>query len=124
MLSKSNMISVTFLEVNRNIKSSNWIEVRIQGNLQKLESVYSIHMRIHHRIGDPLKHLLQTLGKQTEMLSKSNMISVTFLEVNRNIKSSNWFDVRNPQKVTGSRKRLFTTCENSSQNLGCSKTST
>ena len=55
------MISVTFLEVDRNIKSSNWIEVRIPGNLQKLESVNSIHVRIHHRIWDDQKHLLQTL---------------------------------------------------------------
>ena len=45
-------------------------------NLQKQENVDSLDVRIHHRIWDAKKHLLQTLNKQTEMLIENNTMGV------------------------------------------------
>ena len=115
------MISVSYLEVDKNHMSSNWIDVRIP-----------------RKVTGARKRLFTTCENSSQnrgcsKTSTSNtwktdrnviLINVTIQEIDKNLNNINGIEVRSPRKLTEDRKRLFNTCENSSQNLGCSKTST
>ena len=88
------------------------------------QNVSSLDVRIHHRICDAQKHLLHTFVKPKKYIIENCIIYMTIL---RNVSIlSNIFSIEEKlqESVNVSTKRIFTRCENSSQNLWCSKTST
>ena len=81
------------------------------------QNVSSLDVRIHHRICDAQIHLLNTLVKQYKYIIENCIIYVTIL---RNVSIlSNIFSIEEKvqESVNVSTKRIFTRCENSSQNL-------
>ena len=115
------MISVTFLEVDKNHMSSNWIDVRIPRKVTGARKRLFTTCENSSRKGGCSKTSTSNTWKTDRNII---LISVTIQEIDKNLNNINGIEVRSPRKLTEDRKRLFNTCENSSQNLGCSKTST
>ena len=84
----------------------------------------SLDVRIHHRIWDAQKHLLQTLAKLKEKTFDNQIIELTMKKTFKSCQTSIKSNLRLQQRFEFATKVSFTRCENSSQNLGCSKTST
>ena len=81
-------------------------------------------MRIHHRILDAQKDLLQTLAKLKKKTFDKQIIELTMKKTFKSCQTSIKSNLRLQQRFEFATKVPFTRCENSSQNLGCSKTST
>ena len=100
------------------------IDVSPQQGLEVAANAYSLDVRNHHRICDAQKHLLHTLLKLKKKIIDNYMMNKR-IEENVYIVSNIFsIDVSPQQRIAGVAKRIFTRCEKSSQNLGCSKTST
>ena len=84
----------------------------------------SLDVRIHHRIWDAQKHLLHTLVKLNKKTFHNQIIKLTMKKTFKSCQTSIKSNSRLQQRVEFATKHPFTRCENSSQNLGCSKTST
>ena len=81
-------------------------------------------MRIHHRICDVQKHLLHRHIKLNEKVIDNYLIHVTIQQNIKNV-SKKLIHPSAPSTETIIRtKHVLSRCENSSQNLWCSKTST
>ena len=93
-------------------------------NIQVQTNVDSLDVRIHQRIRDVQKHLHHKCVKVNKRLIYNYW---RYVSIHSNVKSlSNMYsiDMRPEQRLSVISKRQFIRCENSSQNLGCSKTST
>ena len=114
------MISVSYLEVDKNHMSSNWIDVRIP------RKVTGARKRLFTTCENSSQRGCSKTSTSNTWKTDRNviLINVTIQEIDKNLNNINGIEVRSPRKLTEDRKRLFNTCENSSQNLGCSKTST
>ena len=100
------------------------IDVSPQQRLAVAANAFSLDVRNHHRICDAQKHLLHTLLKLKKKIIDNYMMNKR-IEENVYIVSNIFsIDVSRQQRLAGAAKRKFTRCEKSSQNLGCSKTST
>ena len=78
-------------------------------------------MRIHHRIRDALKHLLNTLVKLEEKFIDNYVIDVTIQQSVLYILKYLFHRGKTRGESCGPTKALFTGCEKSSKNLGCQK---
>ena len=92
--------------------------------LQSQQNNHQLHVRIHQRLWDAQKHLLPTLVKLNKMIFDNSVISSTAQQNVYIISKINFLDLLLQQRVAVATKRPSTTGENSSQILGCSKTST
>ena len=84
------------------------------------ENMYSIDVRIHHRICDAQKHLVQGKGNlMNEYINKMTSIELVlrFIKRFRMFFRINSIDVRFQQRNSDEGKHAFYRCENSSQNL-------
>ena len=90
---------------------------------QSHQNLYSLDVRIHHRIWDDQKHLLHIRVKVKEKIID---YSALHLKIKGHLKRlKHLFNQGETSTETGSRiKTSIQRCENWSQNLGCSKTST
>ena len=84
----------------------------------------SLDVRTHHRIWDAQEHLLHTLVKLNKKTFHNQMIKLTMKKMFKSCQTSIKSNSRLQQRFEFATKHPFTRCENSSQNLGCSKTST
>ena len=84
----------------------------------------SLDVRIHHRIWDAQKHLLHTLARLKKKTFDNQIIELTIKKTFKSCQTSIKSNLRLQQRFEFATKVPFTRCENSSQNLGCSKTST
>ena len=91
-------------------------------NLQ--QKFLSLDVRMHHRIWDAQKHLLHTLAKLKKKTFDNQIIELTIKKTLISCQKSIKSNLRLQQRFEFATKVPFTRCENSSQNLGCSKTST
>ena len=104
-------------EIVENVSNINWIKMRIQWRPADPQNVYTLDVRIHHRICDAQKHLLQTLVKRLEKLSDIYVIDLGVKEISKNVLNINFIEFRTQQRPADPNKSLYTRCENSSQNL-------
>ena len=81
-------------------------------------------MRIHHRIWDAQKHLLNTLVKLEEKFIDNYVIDVTIQQNVLNSVKYLYHRGKTRAESCSPTEALLTGCEKSSQNLGCAKTST
>ena len=84
----------------------------------------SLDVRIHHRILDSQKHLLHILAKVKKKTFDNQIIELTMRKTFKSCQTSIKSNLRLQQRFEFATKVPFTRCENSSQNLGCSRTST
>ena len=99
---------------------SNW---ELKRDFQSQKWLHPLDVRIHHRICDDQKHLLHIRVKVKERMID---YSALHLKIKGHLKRlKHLFNQGETSTETGSRiKTSIHWCENSSQNLGCSKTST
>ena len=86
--------------------------------------MYLLDVGIHHRISVVLEHLLPTLVKLNETIVGDHIINVTIQQNAENLFNIYSIQVSLQQRLSVATKHIISTCENSSQNLCCLKTST
>ena len=104
-------------DIVENVSKVNWNQIRTQQRPADPNKSYTLHVKIHHRICDAQKHLLQTLVKRLEKLSDINVIDLGMYEIVENVLNINLIEFRTQQRPADLKKCLYTRCENSSQNL-------
>ena len=100
------------------------MEVTLERRLAVQQKVYSVDVRNHHRIWDAQKHLQLTLDGLKEKFIDKFFINVRIQQNILNRLKHLFNRDKSLAEVCSPTKGLFTRCENSSQNPGCSKTST
>ena len=104
-------------EIIKNVLNINLIECRTQQRPADPNKSYILHVKIHHRICDAQKHLLQTLVKRFEKFIDIYVIDLGVKEIIKNVLNINFIEFRTQQRPADPNKSLYTRCENSSQNL-------
>ena len=111
------VIDLDVKEIIKNVLNINLIECRTQQRPADPNKIYTLHVKIHHRICDAQKHLLQTLVKRLEKLIDIYVIDLGMKEIIKNVLNINFIEFRTQQRTADPNKSLYTRCENSSQNL-------
>ena len=111
------VIDLGVKEIIKNVLNINLIECRTQQRPADPNKSYTLHVKIHHRICDAQKHLLQTLVKRLEKLIDIHVIDLGVKEIIKNVLNINFIEFRTQQRPADQTKCLYTRCENSSQNL-------
>ena len=111
------MIDLGKYEIVENVLNINFIEFRTQQRPADPNKSYTLYVKIHHRICDAQKHLLQRLVKRLEKLSDIYVIDLGMKEIIKNVLNINFIEFRTQQRPADPNKSLYTRCENSSQNL-------
>ena len=110
------MIDLGVKEISKNVLNINLIECRTQQRPADPNKRYTLHVKIHHRICDAQKHLLQTLVKRFEKFIDIYVIDLGVKEIIKNVLNINFIEFRTQQRPADQTKCLYTRCENSSQN--------
>ena len=118
------IIELTMKKTLKSCQTSIKSNLRLQHGLNLQEKFLSLDVRIHHRIWDAQKHLLHTLVKLNKKTFHNQIIKLTMKKTFKSCQTSIKLNLRLQQMFEFATKVPFTRCENSSQNLGCSKTST
>ena len=100
------------------------MEVTLEQRLAVQQKVYSVDVRNHHRIWDAQKHLQLTLDGLKEKFIEYFIINVSIKQDVLNGLKNLFHRGKTRAESCSPAKGQFTRCENSSQNLGCTKTST
>ena len=100
------------------------IQVILQQRLSVATKMYLLDVRIHHRICVVLEHLLHTLVKLNETIVGEQIINVTIQQNAENVFNIYSIQVSLQQRPSVASKHIISTCENSSHNLCCFRTST
>ena len=111
------VIDLGVKEIIKNVLNINLIECRTQQRPADPNKSYTLHVKIHHRICDAQKDLLQTLVKRLEKLIKIYETDLGMYEIVENVSNINWIKMRIQWRPADPTKCLYTRCENSSQNL-------
>ena len=85
-------------EIIKNVLNINFIEFRTQQRPAGPNKSYTLHVKIHHRICDAQKHLLQTLVKRLEKLIDIYVIDLGVKGIIKNVLNINLIECRTQQR--------------------------
>ena len=88
------VIDLGVKEIIKNVLNINLIECRTQQRPADPNKSYTLHVKIHHRICDAQKDLLQTLVKRLEKLIKIYETDLGMYEIVENVSKVNWNQIR------------------------------
>ena len=92
------MIDLGVKEISKNVLNINLIECRTQQRPADQNKRYTLHVKIHHRICDAQKHLLQTLVKRFEKFIDIYVIDLGVKEIIKNVLNINLIECRTQQR--------------------------